>query len=220
MRHIRPANAHASDSFASFLPVIFIHLPAAGVASTETAARLVQRIAAQMAGRPFPPVSLPAKAAAVSASAVAVSSSSTAAEPCDGSYEGQQLVWGYAVRIRADVRRKRGATAGLMNLSVSSTGGLPSFQCEHEVWSVQAEHAHALVHTSAAATVARSSAALSRIVVREDECWRENVLANIDDLKLLFDAANSTVLLLGRHRIGPFWSIQLHATLQHATGPC
>ena len=194
-RHIRPANA--AGPFASFLPAMFIHLPAAGVASTETAARLVQRIAAQMAGRPFPPVSLPAKAAALSASEVA--------EPCDGSYEGQQLAWGFEVRIRAVVRRTRGATAGLMNLSVSSTGGLPSFQCEHEVWSVQAEHSHA---------------ALSRIVVREDECWRENVLANIDDLKLLFDAANSTVLLMGRHRIGPLWSIQLRATLQHATGPC
>ena len=209
--HGRSQAASNSAANAALLPAAFIHLPTANTTRIAASVDTVRHLAAQMAGRFLPPVPAMARAARLgalpAATAVATAVSASDGVACaapSGRYEGTQSVMGYAVQIRAEARRKAHASGGTLDLAVSSSGDLITFECDGEAWSLHGEETEAL--------------RTSRVVVKADACWHDNVEGNIDDLQLAFDAVGNTVHLTGRHRIA-FFSLPLEATLR-ALDPC
>ena len=82
---------------------------------------------------------------------------------------------------------------GMLNVSVRSMPS--SFRCSSEPWRLAPGGA---------------------VIVAGDGCWRENVLANIEDFRIHWDSAANTLLLQGTHHITPLVGLNVRMLLREA----
>lgn len=212
------SSSTADAGRASLLPAVFIHLPSPNVSSARASAVLVGKLACQMVGRFVPPAAAVALAAAVGQQSG--DGSDVACTAPLGRYVGAQTVLGYTVHISAGARRLANAASGTLELNVSSTSNLIAFACADEPWRLEAAAAgHGAGTWRRRADRVEGSASPRAVLVDGDACWRDNVQANIQDLRLTFNPADNSVTLTGRHRVAFFLVLPLEATL-HAEEQC
>ena len=94
----------------------------------------------------------------------------------EGSYAGAILVLGNIIRVAVDV----GTRPQRMNLSVASVPDVAAFRCHEEEWTLDAD---------------------GRVDVKQDECWKTNVAATVEDLEIRYDREADRLILHGYHPV-------------------
>ena len=101
-----------------------------------------------------------------------------------GRYSGTKSVLGNVVRVVVDVHPRGDPRHGVMDLSVSCSGGFVSFECPEEEWSLAKDD--------------------RQIELVTDACWERFVQSNVQDLQMSFDSEANEIVLTGSRQISIF----------------